>query len=130
LLVHFKFVLWEIGAPHLSNWFGTRGSLSILVWFIFLFIGLTLIKNKQYLGREDGNVPIYGFPYSTVVDDLMGLCQFDQRGNLRLTVGSYCLEELYDAFRGSFIIFHHRDHSYVVRILFCCISTIPVIWEY
>jgi hypothetical protein len=46
------------------------------------------------------NVPIFGFPYSTVVDDLMGLCQPDHRGNLRLTVSSGGLEELYDSFRG------------------------------
>jgi hypothetical protein len=38
----------------------------------------------------------------------MGLCQPDQRGNLRLTVSSGGLEELYDAFRGPLIIFHHQ----------------------
>jgi hypothetical protein len=72
---------------------------------------MALLEDKQYLGREDCNVPIFGFPYSTVVDDLMGLCQPDQRGNLRLTVSSGGLEELYDAFIGPLIIFHHRDHS-------------------
>jgi hypothetical protein len=46
----------------------------------------------------------------------MGLCQPDQRGNLRLTVSSGSLEELYDAFRGPLIIFHHQDHSYISQI--------------
>jgi hypothetical protein len=44
----------------------------------------------------------------------MGLCQPDQRGNLRLTVRSRILEELYDAFIVLLIIFHHRDHFYAV----------------
>jgi hypothetical protein len=75
---------------------------------------MALLEDKQSLGREDCNVPIFGFPYSAVVDDLMGLCQPDHRGNLRLTVSSGGLEELYDSFRGPLIIFHHRDHSCAV----------------
>jgi hypothetical protein len=50
----------------------------------------------QSLGRKNCNVPIFGFPYSTVVDDLMGLCQPNQRGILMLIVSSGSLEELYD----------------------------------
>jgi hypothetical protein len=60
----------------------------------------------------------------------MGLCQHDQRGNWMLPVSSGGLEELFDAFRGPLIIFHHRDHSCAVRFRFRCISTILVIWEY
>jgi hypothetical protein len=87
---------------------------------------MTLLEDKQSLGREDCNVPIFGFPYSTVVDDLMGLCQPDHRGNWRLTVILGGLEELYDSFRGLLIIFHHQDHSCAENFRFQSISTIPV----
>jgi hypothetical protein len=60
----------------------------------------------------------FGFPYSTVGYDIMGLCQLDQRANLMLLMSPDGLEELYDAFRGPFIIFHHRDHSCAVKFRF------------
>jgi hypothetical protein len=61
------------------------------------------------------NVPIFGFPCSIVGDDFMGLCQPNQRGNWMLPVSSRGLDELYDAFRGLFIIFHYQDNSCAVR---------------
>jgi hypothetical protein len=84
-------------------------------------IVMALLEEKQYLGREDCNVPIFGFPYSEVVDDLMGLCQPDQRGNLRLTMNSRSLEELYDSFIGLlsyFIIRIIPTQSYFDSIAF------------
>jgi hypothetical protein len=75
------------------------------------------------------NVPIFEILCSAVGDDFMGLCQPDQKGNLMLLVSSGGLEELYDAFIGPFIIFHHQDHSCAVRFRLCCISTVLVIWE-
>jgi hypothetical protein len=66
---------------------------------------MAFLEDKQYLGREDCNVPIFGFLYSAVGDDFMGLCHLDQRGDLMLPVRSNGLEELYDCFIGPFIIF-------------------------
>jgi hypothetical protein len=80
--------------------------------------------------RQLYNVPIFLFPYSAVVKDLMGLCQPQQRGNLMLTVSSGGLEELYDVFIGPLTIFHHLDHSCALIFRFRCISIVPVIWEY
>jgi hypothetical protein len=60
----------------------------------------------------------------------MGLCQHDQRGDLMLQKRLGGLEELYDAFIGLFIIFHHRDHTCTIRFRFRCISIVLVIWEY
>jgi hypothetical protein len=60
----------------------------------------------------------------------MGLCQPDQRSDLRLTMNLGGLEELFDALRGPLIVFNHRDHSCTVRFRFRCISTVLVIWEY
>jgi hypothetical protein len=44
---------------------------------------MELLEDKQYLGREDCNVPIFGFPCSTFGDDFRGLCQpIDRRVRL------------------------------------------------
>jgi hypothetical protein len=55
-----------------------------LVQFVDHRVVMALLEEKQSLGREDCNVPIFGFPCSVVGDDLMGLCQLDQRGDLML----------------------------------------------
>jgi hypothetical protein len=75
-------------------------------------------------------LPIFGFPCSTVGGDLLGLCQPDQRGKLRLTVSSGSLEELDEAQTSPFTIFHHWDHFCTVRSWFCGILAIPVILGY
>jgi hypothetical protein len=36
---------------------------------------MALLEDKQSLGREDCNVPSFGFPCFIVGGDLMGLCQ-------------------------------------------------------
>ena len=89
---------------------GSRCSISfILVWDPRIIISFSLVKfvvpmgvmefleDKQSLGREGRNVPIFGFPCFAVGGDLMGLCQLEQRGKCRLTGGSGELEELYEA---------------------------------
>jgi len=79
---------------------------------------MALLDDKKYLGREECNVPICGFSFSTIEDDFLGFCQFNQRGNLMLLVDSKGLEDLYDAQRAYFVIFHHQDHSYIVIFQF------------
>jgi hypothetical protein len=49
---------------------------------------VALLEDKQSLGREDCNVPIFGFPCSTVRGDLVSLCHPGQRSKTRLTVSS------------------------------------------
>jgi hypothetical protein len=56
---------------------------------------MALLEDKQYLGREDCNVPILGFPYSTVRGDLVSLCHPGQRSKVRLTMSLGNLKELY-----------------------------------
>jgi hypothetical protein len=75
---------------------------------------MKFLEDNQYLVREDYNVPIFQLPYSTVGGDLIGLCQPDQRGKLRLIVIPGGLEELYYSLRSPIIIFHHRYHSCTV----------------
>jgi hypothetical protein len=38
VLAHCRTVLWAVGALHLSDWFGTRGSSLVSVWFSLLFL--------------------------------------------------------------------------------------------
>jgi hypothetical protein len=45
---------------------------------------MTLLEDKQSLGREDCNVLIGGFLCFAVGGDLMSLCQLDQMGKMRL----------------------------------------------
>jgi hypothetical protein len=91
---------------------------------------VTLLEDKQSLGREDCNVPIFGFPCSAVGGDLLGLCQPDQRGKLRLTMSSSALEELDEAHPSPFTIFHHWDHFRTVHSWFRGIPMIPIILGY
>jgi hypothetical protein len=58
----------------------------ILVQVVDHRVVMEFLEDRKSLGREDCNVPIFGFPYSAVVYDPMGLCHPDQRGNVRLTV--------------------------------------------
>jgi hypothetical protein len=55
-----------------------------------------------YILKRDVMSPFFGFSCSAIVDDFLGLCQPDQRGNLMLPVSSDGLKELYDSFRGYF----------------------------
>jgi hypothetical protein len=86
---------------------------------------MALLEDKQSLGREDCNVPIFGFPCFTVGGDLMGLCQPGQRGKWRLTGGSGELEELYEAQPSPFTLFHHQDHFCTVRSWFVAFRRFP-----
>jgi hypothetical protein len=89
---------------------------------------MALLEDKQSLGREDCNVPIFGFSCSASGDEFWGLCQPDQRGNLILPVSSDGLEELYDAFNcysssgsllcSQFSVPRHFDHSHNLGVLF------------
>jgi hypothetical protein len=79
---------------------------------------MALLEDKQTLGREDCNVPIFGFPCLAVRGDLMSLCQLDQRSKMRITVSSGNLEELYGAQASPFTIFHHQDHFCTVSLGF------------
>lgn len=53
-----------------------------LVQFVECQSMITLLEDKQSLGREHCNAPIFGFPYSAVGDDLWGLCQAGQKSEL------------------------------------------------
>jgi hypothetical protein len=91
---------------------------------------VALLEDKQSLGREDSNVPIFGFLCFVVRGDLVSLCQLGQRSKTRLTVSSGNLEELYGAQASPFAIFHHRDHFCMVRSWFRGVPTISVILVY
>jgi hypothetical protein len=84
------------------------------VQLVDLMVEMALLEDKQSLGREDCNVPIFGSHCSVIGDDFQGLGQHDQRGSLTLPVNSKGLDGLYDAQSGSLIIFHHWDHSCAV----------------
>jgi hypothetical protein len=50
---------------------------------------MALLEDKQSLGREDCNVPIFlGSPVLQLEDDFRGLCQPGQRGEVMLPVSS------------------------------------------
>jgi hypothetical protein len=91
----FKFYTKHYVLKYFVNKFVLEGHISKWLLIFQEFSFQVVVK----LGRNN-NVPIFRFPCSTVGDDLMGLCQPDQRGNLRLTMSSSGLEELYDAFKG------------------------------
>jgi hypothetical protein len=56
------------------------------------------------------NVPIFGFPCSTVGDDPMGLSQPDQRGNLRLTV-------ILGVLRSYMMLFEVHLSCFIIKII-------------
>jgi hypothetical protein len=58
---------------------------------------MALLEDKQSLGREDCNVPIFGFPYSVIKGNLMSLCRPNQRSKMRLIMSACDLEWLYGA---------------------------------
>ena len=58
---------------------------------------MELLEDKKYLGREDCNVPNFGFPCLAIKVYLMSLSQRDQRSKMRITMNSKNLEELYGA---------------------------------
>jgi hypothetical protein len=91
---------------------------------------MELIEDKQYLGREDCNVPIFGFPCLEVRGDLMSLCHPDQRSKMRIKMSLVNLEELYGVPASPFTIFHHQDHFCIVHSWFCGIPMIFVILGY
>ena len=83
---------------------------------------MALLEDKQSLGREDCNVPIFGFQCST---DKAGF----SRSKMRIIVGSGDLGELYDAFKSPITIIHRWDHLRTACLGFHCIPTISVNWE-
>jgi hypothetical protein len=93
-----------------------------------LLVVMVLLEDKQYLEREDCDVPIFGFPCFAIGSDLRGLCQPDQRVKWRLTVSSEGLRELYEDHPSPFTIFHHHGHLRTVCSWFRGIPTIPIIW--
>jgi hypothetical protein len=88
---------------------------------------MALLEDKQSLGREDCNVPILGFPCSTIRGNLVSLCQPGHRSKVRLTMSSSNLEELYGAQASPFAILHHQDHFHIVRSWFHGVPTISLI---
>jgi hypothetical protein len=100
-----------------------------LIFFELSLIGTSIVIIPYH--RQLSNIPIFLFPYSAIVNDLMGLFQPDQRSNLRLIVRVYGLEELYYVFQrssyhllslGSFLpsqisISLHFDHSRNLGVL-------------
>jgi hypothetical protein len=99
-----------------------------LVQLVDCKVMMALFEDKQSLGREECNVPIFGFSCSASGDDFRGLCQPNQRGNLILTMILDGLEELYDAFicysslrsllHSQFSIPRHFDRSRNLGALF------------
>jgi len=49
---------------------------------------MVFLEEKQSLGREDCDVPIFGCPCFAIGGDLRGLCQPNHRVKWRLTVSS------------------------------------------
>jgi hypothetical protein len=47
VLAHCRTVLWVVGAPHLSDWFGTQGSSLVFVIAQFVFLGHRLWDSEQ-----------------------------------------------------------------------------------
>jgi hypothetical protein len=68
---------------------------------------MALLEEKKSSGREDYNVPIFGFPCSAFRGNLVILCHPSQRSKMRLIVSLRNLEDLYGAQDSSFTIFHH-----------------------
>jgi hypothetical protein len=91
---------------------------------------MALLEDKQSLGREDNNVPIFGFPFPAIKGNLMSLCQPEQRSKMRITVNSANLKELYGVEASLFTIFHHQDHFRTVLSWFRGIPTISINLDY
>ena len=88
---------------------------------------MKFIEEKKYLGREDCNVPIFGFPYSTNIGDLVILCHLGYTSKVRLIMSLGNLGDLYGVQASPFIIFYHQDHFRTVRSCFHGVPTISVI---
>jgi hypothetical protein len=85
-----------------------------------------LLEDKQYLGREDFHVQIFGFPYYVVRVTSIGLSQPSQRGETMSSVISEGLDEFYGAQISLFTIIHHQDHFHTTCSWFRCIPMIFV----
>jgi hypothetical protein len=99
--------------------------------FSFSWVQLTecqgligLLEDKQYLGREDCHVPIFGLPYYAVRITSGGLSHPSQRGETMSLVRSEGLDEFYGAQLSLFTIIHHQDHFRTVCSWFHCILKI------
>jgi hypothetical protein len=108
-------LVWDLGIIFIFN----------LVQFVDNRVVILLLEDKQYLGREYCNVPIFKFHFLTVGGYLMGLCQPKHRGKSNLIVGSSELEDLYETRPIPFTICHHQDHFHTIDSWFCGIPTIP-----
>jgi len=73
-------------------------------------VEVALLEDKQSLGREDCNVPIFRFPYYAVRVTSGGLSQPGQRGETRSSVSPGGLEDFYGAQLSLFTIIHHQGH--------------------
>jgi hypothetical protein len=111
-------VVWDPGIILSFNMVQSMGRLVVMV----------LLEENQYLGREDCDVPIFGFLCCEVGGDHWGSFHLDQRVKWRLTVSSEGLREFYEAQTIPFTIFHHRDHLFTVPSWFHGILTILIIW--
>ena len=87
---------------------------------------MELLEDKQYLGREECHVPIFGFPYYAVRVTSGGLSQPSQRGETMSLVSSGGLDEFYGAQLSLFTIIHDHDHFHIACSWFCCIPMIFV----
>jgi hypothetical protein len=125
-----------------ENFVVGRCSMSFLVWdpritLSFILVHLVdhrilmeFLEEKKNLGREDCNVPIFGFPYLAVRCDIVSLCQPDQRIKMTITMRSGNLEELYGTQAIPFTMFHHQHHFCIVFSWFCGIPMIFIILGY
>ena len=64
-----------------------------LVQLVDRKVVMALLEDKQSLGREDCNVPIFGFPYYATRVTSGGLSQLGQRGETRSSVSPKGLED-------------------------------------
>jgi hypothetical protein len=97
-----------------------------LVQLVDRMVEVALLEDKQSLGREDCNVPIFGFPYYATGVTSGGLSQPGQRGENRSSVSLEGLEEFYGAQLSLFTIIHHQNQFHIACSWFHCIPTIPV----
>jgi hypothetical protein len=78
-----------------------------LVQLVDRMVEVELLEDKKYLGREDCNVPIFGFPYYVVRFTSGGLSQLGQRSETRSSMSPGGLEEFYGAQLNLLTIIHH-----------------------
>ena len=80
---------------------------------------MEFLEDKQSLGREDCNVPIFEFPYYAFRVTSGGLIHTIHMSDTRSSVNLKHLEEFYGAKIGVFTKIHHQDHFYMACSWFC-----------